>query len=225
MLLMKHSVYILKVFFISPNPWNNICFLSQFIDIGLCMQFTLIWFQESKDKHIHNSQMISSPFNSLHLNLDNDKRLEKDANPQKVSIGFPVISRSSSFQISMNKNSVSHHHASENKLRAGLNSGVRAWGRGRLRKAGLSLISSSFIPSPHIITLSGRGYPPPLWSIYQLQSASRPRLTGWLSWGWWGDDTAAWVKPNQTFSRITDPPAICGTGPLNVTHLTFLPLY
>lgn len=122
-----------------------------------------------------------------------------------------MISRPSSFQINMLLIIVSVDAG----LQAGPNSGVEARGRGGLRaaeEAGLPLILSSFIPSRSIITRSGRGYPPRLWSVYQLLSAARPRMTGWLSWDWWGDVTAAWAKPNQMSGRISHPPATCGGG-------------
>lgn len=51
--------------------------------------------------------MIPLPFNSLLLNLDNDKRVESDA---KASIGFPVKVKFISNQ------RASLHHVSENRL-------------------------------------------------------------------------------------------------------------
>lgn len=44
---------------------------------------------------------------------------------------------------------------------------------------------------------SGGGDPPRLWSIYQLHPVARSGRTPWLSWDWWGDVTAAWLKRIQ----------------------------
>lgn len=131
----------------------------------------------------------------------------KEWNPM-LKLQSDFLWRSSSFQITV----LLFITSARTGLTAGLSGGAGARGWGGLRaaqKAGLPLISSSFIPSPNIITLSGQGYPPRLWSVYQLLSAARPRMTGWLSWDWWGDVTAAWMKPNQTLSRITYSPASC----------------
>lgn len=202
---------------IFPNRFNGFCFSEcTLMDIGpyVCNSHTsFIWSQGSNNNPF--------PIHSLHLNVDNDKRLEMDAK------AFSRAPSDSKAKFISNQHGP-HHCVSGRRPTAGPNSGVEAWGRGGLwaaEEAGLPLILSSFIPSCSIITLSGRGYPPSLWSVYQLLSAARPRTTRWLSWDWWGDVTAGWAKPNQMLGRITHPPATCGSGTLTMMHVAFLTLY
>lgn len=169
-----------------PSPFNDFCLSEckcKFIDkrptVCVCNSHkSCTWSSSGKD--------------GLHLNLDNGKYLEMLANS---SDSVPVIVRSSSFQTNMLCITVSSEAGlqqdwtvvSEDKA------GLEVHG-----DAGLPLILSSFIPSFSILTHSGGGYPPHLWSVYQLLSAAQAR-NDWLTFMrlMRGDVSASWSKANQ----------------------------
>ena len=152
MLLKKQFLHILKVFVMFPNPLMTPAFLHA-IPILFDLKKAIFI--------IHRGYPLPST-----VCIDQDKRLEMDAKAVRVAVGFSVTIKVKFTSNQQDKiTSVPRGGVSENKPYSG---GVseqrsqsprtrRSWELHR-RQAGLPLISSSFIPSPHIITLSGRGY-------------------------------------------------------------------